>query len=155
MPDKKIENELDENVKDEKLLKYRVFYPSFIGKKIVNARYGNKYDWYPSSIDSLRLFKVIDHLFRIAYQIPEEGDGYNARSFEDSWINLNRDFIESKKDSLPTCLSSLETDTDIFEIAKKIIKKTDFALDIIFSTDGENQWKTPKYIKEGLEWLAN
>lgn len=60
MPDKKIENELDENVKDEKLLKYRVFYPSFTGKKIVNARYGNKYDWYPSSIDSLRLFKVID-----------------------------------------------------------------------------------------------
>jgi len=99
--------------------------------------------------------KVIDHSFRIAYQIPEERDGYNARSFEDAWINLNRDFIESKKDSLPTCLSSLETDTDIFEIAKKIIKKTDFALDIIFSADGENQWKTPKYIKEGLEWLAS
>ena len=99
--------------------------------------------------------KVIEHLFRIAYQIPEEAGGYNARSFEDAWINLNRDFIESKKDNLPTCLSTLETDTDIFKIAKKITKKTDFALDIIFSTDDENLWKTPKYIREGLEWLAN
>lgn len=52
---------LEENKDNsKKVLKYKYYYPSFPGKKIVNARYGTVYDWYPNSIDSLRLFKVIN-----------------------------------------------------------------------------------------------
>jgi hypothetical protein len=56
---------MDEDVNNEKkelekIKKYRCYYPSFMNKHIVNARYGFKYDWVPTSIDSLRLYKVID-----------------------------------------------------------------------------------------------
>lgn len=35
--------------------------------------------------------------FRIAYQIPETKDGYQASSFEDAFISLNKKFITNNK----------------------------------------------------------
>ena len=99
--------------------------------------------------------KVVDGLFRIAYQIPDVEAGYNARTFEDAWIEINKEFINSEKTSWSVFPGRIDTSISSYELAKKIDKKTEFALDIIFSTDDENQWKTPKYIKEGLKWMAN
>ncbi len=99
--------------------------------------------------------KVVEDLFRVAYQIPDVEDGYNARSFEDAWIEINEDFINSDQTSLSIFPEEVDVSGNSYSLAKKIDKKkTEFALDILFSTSDENQWQTPRYIREGLEWLA-
>ena len=68
----------------KKILKYRCFYPSFPGKKIVNARYGSTYDWYPNTIDSLRLFKVINSTAcfdKKGYNLTQKEDIYKEPHF--------------------------------------------------------------------------
>jgi predicted ATP-dependent endonuclease of OLD family len=99
--------------------------------------------------------KIVDELFRIAYQIPEEDGSYCARSFEDSWLEINREFINYESTSLNDFPHNVEESKSSYDLADKIKKKTKFALDIIFSTKEENQWNTPRYIREGLKWLAN
>jgi len=99
--------------------------------------------------------KVVDGLFRIAYQVPEKDGGYNARSFEDSWIEINRAFLNSDNISVKAFPDTVESSENSYDLAQKIVNKPGFALDIIFSTSDTNQWNTPKYIKEGLEWLSN
>ncbi len=99
--------------------------------------------------------KMVDGLFRITYQIPDVESGYNARTFEDAWIEINKEFINSKNTFWSVFPKKINTSVSSYDLAEKIKKKTEFALDIIFSTDDKNQWKTPKYIKEGLKWLAN
>lgn len=93
---------------------------------------------------------------RLAYQINE--DGYHARSFEDAFIHINREFINASKDQFMG-LKNREIFDDqtvnAFDLADKCIdKKTHFALDIIyFSDETMSNWSIPAYIKEGLEWL--
>lgn len=99
--------------------------------------------------------KIVDDLFRVTYQIPEENGSYHARSFEDSWLEVNREFINSESTSLSYFPKGVEENKSSYDLAEKIKKKTGFALDIIFSTNEENQWNTPKYIRDGLKWLAN
>ncbi len=99
--------------------------------------------------------KIVDELFRIAYQIPEEDGSYCARSFEDSWLEINREFINSESTSLNDFPNNVEDSASSYDLANKVGKKPEFALDIIFSTNKDNQWNTPKYIREGLKWLAN
>ena len=99
--------------------------------------------------------KIVDDLFRITYQIPEENGSYHARSFEDSWLEINRKFINSESTSLNDFPNKVEGSESSYDLAKKIGKKTEFALDIIFSTNEGNQWNTPRYIREGLKWIAN
>jgi putative ATP-dependent endonuclease of the OLD family len=97
---------------------------------------------------------------RIAFQT--EQDSYHARSFEDSFIALNYDFINSNKPYFYglKCRDDFDkdkyTENSIYEITEKCIaKKTVFATDILyFSNDDMSNWSTPQYIKEGLEWLA-
>jgi len=50
--------------------------------------------------------------------------------------------------------SDFENDYDrVYEAVKsKNYKKTDFALNLI---DNEEKWTTPKYISDGLKWLAS
>ena len=93
---------------------------------------------------------------KMAYQVREEQ--YHARSFEDAFIHINRDFInDSKHEFMGLKNRALFDDltNDAFDLANKCIdKKTHFALDIIyFSDDTMSNWKIPAYIKEGLEWL--
>jgi len=99
--------------------------------------------------------KVVDGLFRMTYQIPDVESGYNARTFEDAWIEINKEFINSESTSLNDFPHNVEESKSSYDLADKIKKKTEFALDIIFSTKEENQWNTPRYIREGLKWLAN
>lgn len=92
----------------------------------------------------------------IVYQI-EEG-GINTRSFEDAFIQINRDFINGKKEDFRGLKNKDFFDyvaNDSYKLADEcVIKKTHFALDILFHTDEEfTNWEIPLYIKEGLLWL--
>lgn len=91
----------------------------------------------------------------IIYQTTESG--YNARSFEDAFIHINREFVNSNKDKFKGLKNKelFETDNDAYDLAAKCIKKkTYFAMDIIFHTNETfNNWEIPSYIKEGLLWL--
>lgn len=92
----------------------------------------------------------------VVYQTEEKG--YNARSFEDAFINLNRSFVTDKKDDFKGLKNKKEFDNAMnnsYTLADKCIKKkTHFALDILFHSDEKlNNWHIPSYIKEGLLWL--
>lgn len=98
---------------------------------------------------------------RVAYQVPEKESGVCARSFEDAFIIANsavlardlrhlalkRAFIQ-EVGADPT---AEEVEANAFAIAKRLSKhKTDFAFDVLL-LDG---WTVPRYIAEGLQWLA-
>lgn len=94
----------------------------------------------------------------ITYQTTEAG--YNGRSFEDAFIAINRDFINSKRETFKGLKHKKEFDApanDSYHLAEKcILKKTHFALDILFhSNEDFSNWKIPVYIQEGLLWLKN
>lgn len=95
---------------------------------------------------------------RVAYQTKE--NKYQASSFEDSFICLNIEYIKLNKDNFTQGLKNKSelgnSSLDFYGIAQKCIaKKSAFATEILYY-DGQTKeiyWKTPKYIKEGLEWL--
>ena len=92
----------------------------------------------------------------VVYQTTE--NGYNARSFEDAFINLNKDFINANKNvfrGLKKKHLFEDGNKDAYDLADEcIFKKTYFAMDIIFHTDRNfSNWQIPAYIKEGLLWL--
>lgn len=91
----------------------------------------------------------------ITYQTTE--NGYNARSFEDAFIHINRNFVNSNKGGFKGLKNKalFDTDADAYDLAANCIKKkTHFAMDIIFHTNETfNNWEIPSYIKEGLLWL--
>jgi putative ATP-dependent endonuclease of OLD family len=90
----------------------------------------------------------------VRYQTEEAG--YHARSFEDSFIALNKDFIVANKDSFLSLKLRDRLDTESpYEIAKNCVeKKSMFAMDILYNTGKDyDNWQVPEYIKEGLEWL--
>lgn len=92
----------------------------------------------------------------VVYQILE--NGFNSRSFEDSFIHLNRDFISPLKDEFKGLQRRSDFDNaanNAYQLAEHCIKKkTHFALDILYhSNDDFSNWQIPGYIKEGLLWL--
>lgn len=92
----------------------------------------------------------------MVYQVEESG--YCGRSFEDAFININREFVRSNSASFRALKNrQLFEDANItpYELAKKCInKKTHFALDILYLSDETlSNWTIPLYIKEGLLWL--
>lgn len=105
---------------------------------------------------------------RIAYQTKEKADTdaeeYCGRSFEDAFWNINEQFIQNNKGTFQSVpqefLISNGSKLSAYEMAGKIKKKTDFAIEILLSSNGSgdnesdaNNWKTPSYIKESLRWL--
>jgi len=109
----------------------------------------------------------------LIYQTLQTVDGksYYPRSFEDSFFNINRQFIidnESNFVSLKNrCKLSeknadgLEYKYDAYEVAENCIKsKASFALDILLNSESKDgsdfsNWQIPLYIKEGLLWLRD
>lgn len=82
---------------------------------------------------------------RIAYQIPEDGLIGCGRSFEESLILANRDLFAV------TGASVAEIEKFADDNAPDNKNKSGFALEYgLEKTD----WKAPKYIVEGLQWLA-
>jgi putative ATP-dependent endonuclease of the OLD family len=106
-------------------------------------------------------------ILQIAFQ-TEEG-GYHARSFEDAFFNLNKEFIKNKDNKFtslkPTYLKRYrENEIDEYKLAEKAVKsKPSLAIEILLNSKSGtessmkntdfNNWKIPKYIHEGLEWL--
>ncbi|WP_317912015.1 ATP-dependent nuclease [Carnobacterium maltaromaticum] len=86
---------------------------------------------------------------------------YQASSFEDSFIHLNRQFIIDNKDVFSSVIKwkRIEAeDTQPYTIADECIaKKTKFATEILLASniEGNNysSWSTPQYIEEALLWL--
>lgn len=92
----------------------------------------------------------------VIYQIDEYG--YNARSFEDAFINLNLYFLKSNKKVFKSLQNKKKLNgNDFYKIAENCLKgKTVFALDILYYSDDRfEDWFIPEYIKEGLLWLQN
>jgi len=98
---------------------------------------------------------------RVAYQIPERDSGACARSFEDAFIIANaeplaRDFRRlALKAAFVKEVGADPTTDDIeakaYDIAQQLSDhKTDFAFDVMLLED----WAVPRYILEGLQWLA-
>lgn len=92
----------------------------------------------------------------VVYQTDE--NAYTGRSFEDSFIHINRAFIAGKKAEFRGLKNRGHFDDkakDAYDLAEQcILKKTHFALDILFHSDEKfSNWQTPAYINDGLLWL--
>ena len=85
---------------------------------------------------------------RLSFQIPEEGQTACGRSFEDAFILANQSLFELKGDD------DLSFEKNAFAKAEKIgnSSKADFAIKYAIEKTG---WSVPKYIEDGLVWLAN
>ena len=99
----------------------------------------------------------------IVYQTNE--NGYCPRSFEDSFFNLNKDFIlgdDCLFDSLTNkwVQKFRNGEIEVFEFSETAVgSKPSLAIEILLNSKKDEQnndfsnWKIPNYIKEGLEWL--
>ena len=92
----------------------------------------------------------------LCYQQKE--NTYHARSFEDAFIHLNREFVKENKGTFQGIKNASYFDDDTkspYVLADSCIKKkTHFALDILYHSDKDfNNWNIPAYIKNGLLWL--
>lgn len=118
-------------------------------------------------------------IIRVAYQIAEEGDQFVARSLENAIINCNQAFFKAKykyldenneerENAVHNCfkykklknlddLIYLDTDRKQSEVDPSSVQKTNFTFDLMTFDENETglSWSVPKYIKEGLEWLAD
>lgn len=118
----------------KKILKYRCFYPSFPDKKIVNARYGSTYDWYPNTIDSLRLFKVINSTACF------DKKGYNLTQKEDIYKEPHFLYYDTPEQYARHSQVKI-TNKMVLQWHEK--QKLIFP-NGIFSTKGYNEWKNKK-----------
>ncbi|UXN08068.1 ATP-dependent endonuclease [Bartonella sp. HY761] len=110
------------------------------------------------------------NLLRCAHQTEQEE--YLARSFEDGFIHINREFFKGFINKQPytqnlgkgrlTNFIEGKPDkngnlVDAFDVAASIVSKSTFAIDILLHSasqcDDNRDWKTPSYIEEGLKWL--
>ena len=104
--------------------------------------------------------KIKDRI-RIAYQVPEIEGGYQASSFEDAFISLNKDFILKNKDNFYDYgalkkFNKNKIGKDFYKFSlNKIEKKSAFASALLYFDEEEDdkEWKVPRYIKEGLLWI--
>lgn len=105
----------------------------------------------------------IKNNIRIAYQIPEADNEYQASSFEDAFIALNKDFILKNKEGFCEygALKNFKDDdisSDYYNFAlNKVEKKSAFASSLLYfddeNSEDDEKWRVPKYIEEGLLWI--
>jgi len=102
----------------------------------------------------------------ITYQTKEKNTkdvDYCARSFEDAFFHLNRQFIIDNKSNFKS-LKNIDyfddTTKDSYDLADKCVgKKPSFAMEILLNSKADedknefSNWQIPAYIKEGLSWL--
>ncbi len=117
------------------------------GTTTSNACLKNWFDDDPCTLDGLLKKtdsdKTKSHI-RLAFQYSEHETNACGRTFEDAFILANEELFELKE----TEREPLEENAR--EIAQNF-KKSAFAMHHAFT---ENTWKTPRYIKDGLVWLA-
>lgn len=114
--------------------------------------------WLPGSADLPKLMAAgeaekTSGRVRVAYQIAEAAGQPCARSFEEAFVYANAAWLLANKAKLlATGDTFIHADAaaltaDAYAIS---LPKVDFALDLLANSG----WATPKYIREGLEWLA-
>ncbi len=101
----------------------------------------------------------IDGKVRVAFQVPEVTGTAVGRSFEEAFILANAGVLVAASglasesifnDEHGARLTEDVVLADSYRIAGDINSKSDFAFDIL----SVPQWVTPRYISEGLTWLA-
>ncbi|OVE53975.1 ATP-dependent nuclease [Chryseobacterium mucoviscidosis] len=105
--------------------------------------------------------KIDSGIIRVAYQVTEESHSYTARSLEEAIINCNNPFFSYSAKDLKVndyfdLLKGKDLTVEPYDLAPNSKEKTIFTFDLMtFDEKGtKQQWIVPKYIKEGLEWLA-
>ena len=99
---------------------------------------------------------------RVCFQI-EEND-YQARTFEDNFFAINRNFLLNNKSNIIGLDTKglddfLDGDNDAYDLAESGIgSKATFAVEIIYNSKQEGScefcgWNIPQYIKDGLLWI--
>lgn len=93
----------------------------------------------------------------VAYQLLE--NGYQARSFEDAFVHLNRATVEKHLDAINGLKNKEEFEAieDPYCLIDAVLsKKSDFAASLLFLalTDKEVVWQMPGYVKQGLDWIV-
>ncbi|MGJ4917830.1 ATP-dependent nuclease [Bradyrhizobium oligotrophicum] len=90
---------------------------------------------------------------RVSYQVEENGSC--GRSFEEAFVYANIDWLKSNHTKLLASgklfdeAATKNLVTDAYELCARL-PKVDFALDLV----AQSGWSIPKYISDGLEWLA-
>lgn len=99
----------------------------------------------------------------VMFQIEE--NNYHARSFEDSFFHLNKNFITDVNNFFPSLtskhLDEFRNNTiEVFSFSEKAVgSKPSLAIEILINSKKDNldnefsNWQIPAYIKEGLLWL--
>lgn len=109
--------------------------------------------WYKDMIEHRNLSS--SDLIYVAYQCKE--NDYYARSFEDAFVNVNLATLQEQKGDLwgMKNIEELDINGDMYDLTEQIVdKKSDFAASLLYLTHTKNiNWKTPLYIREGIEWL--
>jgi putative ATP-dependent endonuclease of OLD family len=105
--------------------------------------------WFTAAVTTQELLAAtddakIDGNRRIAFQQPEIDGGPCGRSFEDAFMLANPVLFPLAGPS------DAERESQAWETAVNE-KKSDFALNYALAVEG---WTTPRYIVEGLAWLA-
>lgn len=99
-------------------------------------------------------------LIKVVYQSVE--DGYQGRSFEEAFVNVNMDLIGSNLDDVDGLINKDKFDeykSDPDNFVKELIDskgKSSFASSILYLALSKDnlKWNSPLYIKEGLKWIA-
>lgn len=104
----------------------------------------------------------------VAFQTQESdfaGVPYQACSFEDSFIHINKQFIIDNLEVFQSLKKINKFDNekeDAYDLANSCVdKKTSFAMEILLASSTNkvgkdySNWRTPNYIEEGLKWLGN
>lgn len=137
--------------------------PRTAGAITTNATLKN---WLPAEQDVDALLNLDDGAkihdqVRVTYQVPELDVDSVGRSFEDAFILANADSLAHALDRLATrsafvaevgdAVSAEAIADHAYEIAGRLKDtKTDFAFDVLRLDD----WRVPRYIEEGLQWLS-
>ncbi|MCM2314209.1 MAG: AAA family ATPase [Thermoanaerobaculia bacterium] len=90
---------------------------------------------------------------QVAYQVPERDGLACGRTFEEAFVYCNADWLLANRKALSATVVRFDhaSATALREQAFDLtLDKVDFALDLM-TVDG---WTTPKYIADGLRWLA-
>ena len=92
---------------------------------------------------------------RIHLSYQTEQNDYTAASFEDAFISINMELIESNESNFKSLSLKKIKEKNYYELAQSLNNhKVDFALDIIYNiNDDFTNIQIPKYIEEGLKWL--
>lgn len=110
-------------------------------------------------IENLRNNALDDYSenIKIAYQTKEKN--YQGRSFEDAFININKETIKMNKDNIDGLKKTklFEEEENIYELTQEVLdKKSNFAASLLYLALSEEaiDWETPAYIRGGLSWIA-